>query len=174
MHSSHSIRFFPIDSCLQQCGYETELKTIVNEAVFDEEDCNEMVTDAPDILILVLRSLVLICHIARVFWHSLCPQIIVKDINIYSLCEHHMVPFMGKVHIGYIPRNGKVLGLSKLARIAEMFARRLQVQERLTRQIAAAIQEGSFLVHWTWLSFSLICTFLYRLNCFSLIKSRRG
>ena len=67
-------------------------------------------------------------------------MVMVRDIEMYSMCEHHMLPFFGRVHIAYIP-DGRILGLSKLPRIVDVFARRLQVQERLTEQVAAAIDE---------------------------------
>jgi GTP cyclohydrolase I len=76
-----------------------------------------------------------------VFAHDADQMIIARDIGVFSLCEHHMLPFFGRCHVGYIP-SGKVLGVSKIARLVDMYARRLQIQERLTEQVAHAIEDA--------------------------------
>ena len=80
-------------------------------------------------------------HLEVIFTEKHEEMILVKDIPLYSFCEHHLLPFFGKAHVAYIPKEGKVTGLSKLARVVEVYARRLQLQERLTSQIADSIMK---------------------------------
>jgi len=77
-----------------------------------------------------------------IFNEEMNNMVIIRDVELYSMCEHHMLPFYGRCHIGYIPQNGKVLGISKLARLVDTFSRRLQLQERLTDQIASCIMDA--------------------------------
>jgi len=109
---------------------------------FGEDPQREGLRDTPDRVARMYQELLAgyrVDPIALVndalFEVSYDEMVIVKDIEFYSLCEHHMLPFIGRAHVAYIP-NGRVLGLSKIPRIVDMFARRLQVQERMTRQIA--------------------------------------
>ena len=81
-------------------------------------------------------------HLSKTFAVASNDLVIERDITFYSLCEHHLLPFHGVAHVGYIPQNGQVAGLSKLARLVELYARRPQVQERLTQQVADALMEG--------------------------------
>lgn len=77
-----------------------------------------------------------------IFTQAIDNMVIVRDIDFYSLCEHHLLPIVGRCHVGYIPHSGRVIGVSKLARVVEMFARRLQIQERLTEQIAHTLMKA--------------------------------
>ena len=80
-------------------------------------------------------------HLSKTFAVASNDLVIERDITFYSLCEHHLLPFHGVAHVGYIPSNGQVVGLSKLARLVELYARRPQVQERITQQVADALME---------------------------------
>lgn len=111
-----------------------------------EDTQREGLVDTPDRVVRMIEELTAgyndsaSTHLAKTFKESGSEVVIVKDINFSSTCEHHLMPFMGKVHIAYIP-NGNVVGLSKLARVVDVFAKRLQLQERLNSQIADAIYD---------------------------------
>jgi GTP cyclohydrolase IA len=116
-------------------------------AALGEDTGREGLVKTPDRVEASLRFLTQGYHMTvaevigeAVFAETHQSMIMVRDIELYSLCEHHLLPFFGRAHVAYIP-NGKILGLSKVARIVDLFARRLQVQERLTDQIADAIMD---------------------------------
>jgi GTP cyclohydrolase I len=112
-----------------------------------DDPTREGLAKTPQRVAQSLRHLTAGCHKSldsilngAVFEHEADEMIVVRDIELYSLCEHHMLPFFGRAHVAYLP-TGRIIGLSKLPRIVDCFARRLQVQERLTMQIARAVEE---------------------------------
>lgn len=128
---------------MQNQTLESSVKNMLVE--LGEDPSREGLVDTPERVAKAFRFLTKGYHenlkdvIGRgIFNETTDDMVIVRDIEFYSLCEHHMLPFFGKCHIGYIP-NGKIIGVSKMARIVEHFARRLQLQERLTSQVAHAI-----------------------------------
>ncbi len=123
---------------------KSAFQTIINEV--GENKNREGLIDTPERAAIAMKFLTSgydtdLAEIVNnaIFESDTDEMVVVRDIELYSLCEHHMLPFIGKCHIGYVP-NGHVLGLSKFARIVDMFSRRLQIQENLTREIAAAIE----------------------------------
>ncbi|MEO5693778.1 MAG: GTP cyclohydrolase I FolE [Usitatibacter sp.] len=126
-----------------------KIETLVRQLLEElgEDPQREGLLDTPK---RVAKSLAFLTHGYRanldevinnaLFTQDTSSMVIVKDIEVYSMCEHHMLPFFGRCHIGYIP-DGKVFGVSKLARLVDMFARRLQLQERLTEQISQVVME---------------------------------
>jgi len=128
----------------------TKIEALVRQLLVElgEDPRREGLLKTPE---RVAKALTFLTHGARVsleevinqalFTQTTSSMVIVKDIELYSLCEHHMLPFFGRCHIGYIP-DGKVFGVSKLARLVDMFARRLQLQERLTEQISQQVMES--------------------------------
>ena len=126
-----------------------KIETLVRQLLQElgEDPAREGLKDTPK---RVAKSLAFLTHGYRddldqvinkaLFTQDTSSMVIVKDIEVYSMCEHHMLPFFGRCHIGYIP-NGKVFGVSKLARLVDMYARRLQLQERLTEQISRVVMD---------------------------------
>lgn len=125
---------------------KAKIKNAVQEilSAIGEDMSREGLADTPDRVVRMIEELTAgyqdsaSTHLSKTFKESGSEVVIVKDIHFSSTCEHHLMPFMGKVHIAYIP-NGKVVGLSKLARVVDVYAKRLQLQERLNSQIADAI-----------------------------------
>ncbi len=136
-----------LDVPAQECTGEIECAVVMILEAIGEDPTREGLLRTPNRVARMYEELTAGYHVDPVrlindalFDVNYDEMVIVKDIDYYSLCEHHMLPFMGKVHVAYIP-NGKVIGLSKIPRIVEMFARRLQVQERMTKQIAEFLDE---------------------------------
>ncbi len=136
-----------LDVSDQECSYDIECAVGMILEAIGEDPTREGLVKTPGRIARMYEELTAGYHVDperlindAIFDVEYNEMVLVKDIDYYSMCEHHMLPFMGKAHVAYIP-NGKVIGLSKIPRVVEMFARRLQVQERMTQQIADFLDE---------------------------------